>query len=185
MESLHLELIPITLFRYFRINLLMPACIALLAFVAYSPSHAQEKFLVVEKMGSKKRQVYHVGDEITFRVSDEDFYQTSVITNLNISWFSSGNNVTPLDSISHIKLREKSEGLRIEKLQTPLIIAAVGYFGLDFINTRIVQNTKYSIEPEVYKPTIVLVTAALLLAPLKARKRKLSGNWRIRYVELY
>lgn len=143
-------------------------------------SFAQE-FLVLEKMGTKKRIEYYIDDPIVFQIQGEDNFNKDVILALTDSSiiFSSGK--VQFADIGQIKPPVKAW---MAVSGGTLVVAGVGYFLIDQFNKLYVGNGFYY-DQKVMRTSIILTGAGVGLILLSKKKVKVKKNWRIRYVNIY
>lgn len=155
--------------------------IFLTLFCLSSNSLAQD-YLVLEKMGTKKRYEYFPNDQITFQVTGEDSFRKDEIVTLTDSSIVFSTGVVLLKEIYRVK--PPVTGWLMATGGT-LVIAGVGYYLIDTFNKVIVSGNKYSNDEDVLRTSIILTGTGASMILLSSKKVKLNKNWRVRIVDIY
>ncbi len=159
---------------------LLVATALLLPYSAFS-----QKYLVVEKLGTRKRYEYQVGQEITYKLKTEDFYRTDVITQLETNVIAFGFGFYSFEQIEAVNIgRKPRRGVDASKFSPFLLLGGAGYFLLDQFNNSVINGNKLSINDNVLRTSSVLVGLGALPLVLKKRRVKLKRNWRLRLVDI-
>lgn len=158
--------------------------LTLLASFIGSLSYAQT-FMVLEKMGTKKRYVYYVGEEIEFRRPGEKDFSNVRITQILDSAFVAHNDSIPFKSIDRINIKSKREPGIVNSAGPILIIAGLGYFAIDQINRGIVQSGGSSWDSSVATTSGIIAGTGALIMILRKNKIPMDGWWRLRKVSIY
>jgi hypothetical protein len=143
--------------------------------------YAQD-YLVLEKMGTKKRYEYFPNDKITIQVTGEDSFRKEEIVNLTDSSIVFASGVVLLKNIYRVK--PPITGWMVATGGT-LVVAGVGYYIIDTFNQVIVAGNKYSTDDGVLRTSIILTGIGASLILLSSKKVKLNKNWRVRIVDIY
>ncbi len=154
--------------------------LVLILFYLTGFSFAQE-FLVLEKMGTKKRIEYHIEDQMVFRIQGEEIFRKDKIVALFDSAIIFKSGPVKLSEIEQIKPVVK--GWMVVTGGT-LVVAGVGYFLIDQFNQLFMGNS-LSIDQGVLRTSIILTVTGAGLILLSKRKVKIKKNWRLRYVRIY
>jgi len=141
-----------------------------------------QKFLVLEKMGTKKRYEYQINDKMSLRLHDEDFFTRITITDLADSLIMTENLKIDFSSINAVKL-EKSNSFF--KYSGPLIMmAGATLLAIDVINQTAVQGGEYQSSTGVYVTSAALIGVGAVFSFAGRDKVKLKKWWRIRTVNI-
>ncbi len=143
--------------------------------------YAQD-YLVLEKMGTKKRYEYFPNDKITIQVTGEDSFRKEEIVNLTDSSIVFASGVVLLKNIYRVK--PPITGWMVATGGT-LVVAGVGYYIIDTFNQVIVAGNTYSTDDGVLRTSIILTGIGASLIFLSSKKVKLNKNWRVRIVDIY
>jgi hypothetical protein len=141
-----------------------------------------QTFLVLEKMGTKKRYEYHIGDKIEVMLNDDDFYTRISILGLEDSIILAKNQSIKLSSIKAIHLNHKNNFFRISG--PTLMIAGVLLFAIDAFNQAVVQGGGYSNSPGVTAASVSLVGLGAVFTFAGRNKVKVKKWWRLRIVDI-
>jgi len=143
-------------------------------------SFAQE-FLVLEKMGTKKRYEYHFDDQIIFRIRGEDYFNKDVILALTDSSIIFSGGSLEFAEIEQIKPPVKAW---MVTSGGTLIVAGIGYYLIDQFN-QLYMGNGLSNDPGVMRTSIVLTGVGAGLILMSKKKVKVIKNWRLRHVNIY
>ncbi len=135
---------------------------------------AAQKFLVLEKAGSKKRHQYFVGDEIAYKIKGEKGVRRDIITNLlaNAVMFDRG--YITIQEIEYVVIK-KHWGIVSTDGGGKLMIAGAALFLLNLMNTQ-----SPGIDPKsLSAPGALIVLGGIILAASSkkfrpGRKRKIK-----------
>ncbi len=146
-----------------------------------------QSFMVLEKMGTKKRYVYYIGQSITYREKNATEFEYGTITNLLDSAFTVANDTVLFKNVAQVNISNKRHSPLLAMAGPTLISAGVVLLAIDVINRGIVQGGGYTWEPAIGTASVALVTAGGLILLLKKNKKKLGDKawWRLRKVEVY
>ncbi len=140
------------------------------------------KLLILEKIGSKHRITYQIGDPIKLKLIGEDFEIRDRIKDITDSTIVLSSFPVHISSIDYIK--RKSEGFLAASGPT-LIIAGVTLFAIDILNQTVVQDGSYEFTSGVAIASASLVAAGGILMMFKYRKFKPGKRKRIRTLVIY
>jgi len=146
-----------------------------------SYSYSQD-FLVLEKMGTKKRYTYYVDDPMTFKLRETGF-STDVIVALTDNTIIFAGGVVPIEEIVRVSLKGKNELLAGSGIT--LMVAGVGYFIIDQFNNSVIQGYGISTDDGVIKTSAILVGTGFLMYTLARKNVNTAKNWRLRHVNIY
>lgn len=146
-----------------------------------------QTFMVLEKMGTKKRYIYNLGEQIEYQTTKENTFDIGVVTNILDSAFVSNSDTIPFSSISTINIRNKRESSIIDAAGPVLISAGVVLLAIDAINRGLIQEGGYTWDSGVGTTSVALVTTGALILLLKKNKINLKedGWWRLRKAAIY
>lgn len=153
-------------------------------FLSVSLTTMGQSFLVLEKLGSKKRFVFHPESRLDVKIKDDDFY-----TRISIVGFEDSAIVTEKQVIKIEDIREvhfiKESGF-IGMAGPTLVTAGIILFSSDFLNQTVVQGGEYGFSDGVaiVSGSLVGLGGIFLLAKSKSQY-KLKNRWRIRVARVY
>jgi len=147
--------------------------------VASFTGSAQQKTLVVEKMGASRRYAYRSGDEIKLQTREKHLILK------NYLWIDSDSIITigtrtmiPLTDIGAVYHQTY-----FPRLMTHLLlIAGAGYIVLDSFNNLINNNQVFE------QNTIIiggsLIAAGVLLIPFHQKKCRIGLHWKVKVLDI-
>jgi len=151
--------------------------------ILLTTSLAAQSFLVLEKMGTKKRYEFHPGEQIEIMLVDDDFY-----TRVNILGLKDSSIITEYEDVllsSIIAVKLTGQGRLVNSWGPPLMLAGVVLFALDIINqTTGEQKGKYSPSPAITTASVSLFGLGAILTFSGRNKVKLKNWWRLRVVQV-
>ena len=151
----------------------------MLSFI-YRAAHAQEyKALILEKVGSKHRITYHIGDPIILKLKGEDFEIRDEIKDISDSVLFLQDFFIPIQRIDYVKTKH-TRGFLSPSNGPKIMIAGVALFAFDFLNQTLIQDKTYHINKGVAIVSASMVGFGGLLVSFKYRKFRASKNRRIR-----
>jgi len=146
-----------------------------------------QSFLVLEKMGTKKRFVYHIGQQINYQLIGHKSMEQSLLTAILDSAFVTRNDTILFKSVKKIHIGNKRE-LSILSTAGPILISAgVIILAIDIINRGLVQDGGYTWDSSIGVASAALITSGALIILLRKNKKNLSskGWWRLRKATIY
>ena len=150
-----------------------------------SVSKAQNEYIVVEKTLSNKQVTYSSGDEITFRLKEENFYRTDHIIALNDTAIEFHYSMIPYKDISHINIKGKVFiNLGFNSVGGKLQIAGIAIIAIDQLNQVLVRGEEASFNQGIWMIGGSLFLGGTILKWMHPRKLRLGGKYRIRYMNL-
>jgi hypothetical protein len=158
-----------------------------ISFILLGTFSIAQTFMVLEKMGTKKRYLYYVGQQIEYQLEDQKSYDRSILTNILDSAFVINSDTIEFSTINSVNIRNKREPNIISAAGPVLISAGVVLLAIDAINRGIVQEGGYTWDSSIGTTSAILVTAGALILILKKNKISLKekGWWRLRKVAIY
>jgi len=146
-----------------------------------------QTFMVLEKMGTKKRYIYYVGEQIYYQLNNSKAFESGAITNILDSAFVANSDTIPFSSVASINIRSQRESTIVDAAGPVLISAGVVLLAIDAINRGLVQEGGYTWDSGVGTTSLALVTAGALIILLKKNKVSLKekGWWRLRKAAIY
>ena len=142
------------------------------------------KLLILDKIGSKHRITYQIGDPITLRLKGEGFDIHEKISDISDSTVTFSSFSVPVNSIYYVKTKH-TRGFLSPSNGPKLIIAGVTLFLIDILNQTVVQNNSYEFSNGVAIASVSLVGVGGLLVSFKYRKFKAGKRKRIRTFVMY
>jgi len=158
-----------------------------LIFSAATTYSFSQSFLVLEKMGTKKRFTYNIGEKIYFQQKGHDSPENAMLTNILDSAFVANNDTIPFNSIKMVHIGSKREPGILTTAGPVLISAGIVILAIDYINRGIVQDGGYTWDSGIGVTSAALVTSGALIILLRKNKKKISKNgwWRLRKASIY
>jgi len=146
-----------------------------------------QSFLVLEKMGTKKRFTYNIGEKIYFQQKGHDSPENAILTNILDSAFVANNDTIPFNSIKMVHIGNKRESNLLTTAGPILISAGVVILAIDYINRGLIQEGGYTWDSGIGVTSAALVTSGALIILLRKNKKKISENgwWRLRKASIY
>ena len=142
--------------------------------------HAQEtEMLILEKLGTKKRTVYRVGEEIILKRKGDSKEFRGTILEFYDSTFVVEDVYVDLSDIQYIKTVH-TEGFLSPSNGPKLIVAGVALLLIDQLNHTVIQGNDFRIPQEIAIASGALIVAGVFWTSLKYRKFKPGNNRRIR-----
>lgn len=140
-----------------------------------------QNFLVLEKMGSKKRHEYYPGDKINFKLKEDKFFQTDEILGLGDSTIIFESGPVHIGDMRNVGLSNRKKLMR--GTGTTLAIGGLGYMVLDLFNKTISGGDVY-VDEKVARTSGIIAGTGLALVFLSKKKVSLKNNWRLRIVDI-
>jgi len=147
-------------------------------------SAQESKLLILDKIGSRYRITYSIGDEIRLKLIGENFEIRDEITDITDSLIRLSSYWIPLGSIEYVKTRH-TRGLLSPSNGPKLIIAGLALFTFDLLNQTLVQGDSYEADRGVIIASASLIGVGGLLMAFKYRKFKPGNRKRIRTLVIY
>jgi len=145
--------------------------------------YGQDKYLVLEKLGTKRRVVFYPGDEVIFKMKGSDLEITDVITDLQDSLILFVNSYVKPAEIDYIKL-EHTKGFMSPSNGPKLIIAGVVLFLIDQLNYSVIQGNDFRLDKEIGYASLIMVVGGSIWTSFRYTKFRNKRNRRIRPVVL-
>ena len=144
-----------------------------------------QKFLVLEKMGTRKRIEYKIQQPITYQLKEESFYRTDVIEDLvdDVIVFQFG--FFRLKDIIAVDIKAKQTNRAdFSRHWLTLVVGGVGYFLVDQFNNIVINGNRGRIDERVLRTSAIITGTGVMMKVLKKNKVKLKRNWRLRIVDI-
>ena len=146
---------------------------------------AQREYIVVEKTMSNKQITYSSGDNITYKLKEEDFFRTDHIIALNDTSIEFHYNNILYRDISQINIKgQRFTGFDLQEIGTYTQIAGIAYIAIDQFNQVLVRGEKASFNEGVWVAGGSIFLAGTLMRLASPKKVRLGGKYRIRYMNL-
>jgi len=136
---------------------------------------------VLEKMGTKKRYEYYVGEQIIFQLKSDSFFQRDEIIGLGDSSIVFSSGPVSLHSIEKISLSNKK--LPLKGIGTSLVTAGLGYMIIDLFNKTIRDGDVY-FDGKVARSAGIIAGTGFTMIAIANKKVSLRRNWRLRIVDI-
>ncbi|HEX9648998.1 MAG TPA: hypothetical protein VGA21_00440 [Cyclobacteriaceae bacterium] len=144
-----------------------------------------QKYLVLEKLGTRKRMEYYIGSEINYRLNGEDFFRTGTIADLADSIIVFDYAFFPIENINAININDtRTRRISARGYPVTLIVAGVVLFLGDLFNETVVSGNEASLNKGVTIASGALAGTGFLLMFVKSDIKKLTKNWRLRVVDI-
>ena len=148
-------------------------------------AEAQKEYIVVEKTLSNKQITYSSGDQISYKIKDEDFFRTDHIVALNDSAIEFHYNQIIYDEIVQVNIKGKRfSGINYYSIGTYAQIAGIAYIAIDQFNQVVVRGEDASFNDGVWIAGGSIFLGGTILKMISPKKIKLGGKYRIRYMNL-
>ena len=151
----------------------------ILLLLVSSLSASAQTFLVLEKMGTKKRFEFHPGQTVTVRLYGDKFYTPLVIKGFGDKSIVTESKSYPLQDIYMVKIPDRSPAIRGSGFT--LMVAGVLLFAIDGLNQTVVQGSYYKFSPGVAMASGALIGAGAIMYFGFRTKVKLNKWWRLRF----
>lgn len=143
-----------------------------------------QRFLVLEKMGTRKRYEYYEGDKFVYQLKDQNGFRTDNIVAIGDTALVLENGSVPFRLISAVDLRQ-FKGAWVG-IGSTFIAAGVVLFAIDYINQAVVAgNSDPGIDKGVAIGSAILAGSGAAMIILANKKVKLKKNWRLRVVDIF
>jgi len=146
---------------------------------------AQGEYLVLEKTLTDRSVTYSSGDDITFKLKEEDFFRTNHIVALSdtaIEFHYYSVNYLEIDKI-YLKNKRLS-GFSPRQIGNYAQIAGLGYIAIDQFNQVVVRGEDASFNEGVFLVGGLIFAGGTVLKFLDPRKVRVGGKYRLRYMNL-
>jgi len=154
-----------------------------LLFIGLSFTASGQTFLVLEKMGTKKRYEFHPGEQMELMLNDDDFF-----TRINIVGLEDSLIITDFESITLERIKAVHLTGRPRYLKNwgpPLVVAGVILFAIDIINQTTGDNSgAYSPSAGITAASVSLITVGTIFTFSGRSKIKVRKWWRLRVVQI-
>lgn len=150
--------------------------------VGISFAASGQTFLVLEKMGTKKRYEYQQGEQIEVKLDNDDFFTRLTIVALGDSTIITETEAYTFSSINVVKLRGEKTWLKIAG--PSLMLAGVLLFVFDATNQTAVSSGVYEFSPGVAVASVSLVGVGAVFTFAGRNKVKMKKWWRLRTVQI-
>ena len=155
--------------------------ISLLICATVVPAFSQT-FLVLEKMGTKKRFEYRIGDKMEIMLNTDDYFTKIRLLGLADSALFTENLEIDFSTITAVKLNKNANFFKVSG--PVLMFAGVVLFAIDLINQSVVQGGGYQFSSGVAIASTTLVGIGAVFTFAGKDKIKLKKWWRLRTVQI-
>ncbi len=147
--------------------------------------YGQREYIVIEKTLKNKQIVYSSGDEITFRLKEEDFFRTDHIVALNDTSIEFHYNNVNYDEIAQVNIKNKRFGkMNLRGIGSKIQIVGLAYIAVDQFNQVVVRGEEASFNEDVWLAGGLIFAGGTILKFLSPRKITLGGKYRLRYMKI-
>lgn len=144
-----------------------------------------QKFLVLEKMGTRKRIEFQIQQSITYQLKEESFFRTDVIEDLvdDVIVFQFG--FFRIKDIKAVDIKaQQTNRADFSRHWLTLVVGGVGYFLVDQFNNTVINGNRARIDERVLRTSAIITGTGVMMKVLKKNKVKLKRNWRLRIVDI-
>jgi len=149
--------------------------------LTFSISASGQTFLVLEKMGTKKRYEFHRGEQIEVKLNQDNYFTRINIVGLSDSLIYAGTKRIKLSNIKTIRLSKNST---LNAWGSVIVNAGVLLVLADLFNQTVVQGGSFNISSGVSIASASLVSFGAILKLAGRNKVKVKKWWRLRVVQL-
>ena len=143
-----------------------------------------QQFLVLEKMGTKKRFEYYPGEVITFKTPDENYFTRAGIRGFGDSLIILSDRSIHIKSIVAINIKDHKDRTFISRLGPYLMVAGGLLMIFDVVNQTAVQGGSYDGSTGIYVSAGALIGAGAVMTFARSNKKSLDKWWRLRLVKI-
>jgi len=144
-----------------------------------------QNVLMLEKTGSNKRTFFKSGDEIRYKLENEDHFRRDYIVSLKDSSIVFHYNKIDIDEIEVVDISKKDFiKVNLKKIGTLLQVSGGFYILLDQFNKTVVQGKEWEFEEDVWITGAVLVVAGTAIKFLHPRKFKVGRKYKLRIINI-
>lgn len=141
-----------------------------------------QKFLVLEKMGTKKRFEFQISQKMDLRLDSDDYFTRVTILDLTDSAIMAENLKIDFSSIQAVKLNKSTNFF---KYSGPLLmVAGAALIIFDVVNQTAVQGGEYQSSTGVYVTSSTLFAVGAAFTFAGRDKVRMKKWWRFRTVEV-
>lgn len=145
---------------------------------------AQNKFLLLDKVGSRKGYRIYVGQRLSFTYKGDNTLQHGRIMDLKDSLITLTSGDLHIGDIGSVDIRRLTrKGMNTRLFGSFIQQAGLGYLLIDQFNQAVVQGDGLGVESSVLIVSGSLFTAGTLLYALKRKYFRINGRNRIRIIE--
>ena len=121
-----------------KINILL----IILSFFVFENNGYSQKYLELRKASRLKYFSFYPGENIRFKMYEDEYFTNSVITGISDSTLNFNNIQIPVSKIEIIDIRNKTSNMT-KSLGLLISGGSLAYFAIDFINLSLVQKANY------------------------------------------
>lgn len=153
---------------FYQIRLLFVVGICLTSSMAFSQNQ-----LVLLKRGTVIAR-FNEGETMKFKMRDKSVLEGVAIRFTDVSIITLGDTVD-FANIEKINVKGRRRPTTLNKVGTVLMIAGIGYFAIDQINTLLFVEGQSGIDQDVVKASIALTASGAALKYIRSPYQKLRG----------
>ncbi|CAN5615841.1 hypothetical protein BH23BAC1_BH23BAC1_04010 [soil metagenome] len=165
--------------KFFRIKYFITTFIAVFVF----SSCYSQRYLLLDRIGSRHRIEIYPGETLRFQLKGEDHFNEAVINFLQDSLIILDVGVINIRDI-HAIAKDRTSPSGIVAASRLLMIAGLGIIFIDQFNTVIIAGDPPNINPGIMIAGGSLVVIHYLIQLAQRRKYVIKGNRRLRIVDL-
>ena len=143
-----------------------------------------QQFMVLEKMGTKKRFEYYPGQEIIFKTPNEDYFTKATIRGFTDSLIMLPERNVHIKSIVAINIKDHRDRSFVSRLGPYLMVAGGLLMIFDVVNQTAVQGGSYDGSTGIYVSAGALIGAGAVMTFARSNKKSLDKWWRLRLVKI-
>ena len=155
------------------------------SFIIIHIVEAQKEYIVVEKTMTNKQIKYSSGDNITYKLKEDDAFRTDHIIALNDSSIEFHYNNILYKDISQVDIRnEKNLKFNLKGAGSKIQIAGIALIAIDQFNQVVVRGEDASFNQNIWIIGGSIFLGGSILKWISPKIIKLGGKYRIRYMNL-
>ena len=153
-------------------------CLSLIFIIGTTKyAEAQAEYLVLEKTFKKKQIEYSSGDNISYKLKEEDFFRTDHIVALNDTAIEFHYHQIQYHEIAEINIRGKRfSGANWRSIGSKLQFVGIAYIAIDQFNQVVVRGENASFNQSVWISGSLIFIAGTIMKVTQPRKVKLRGK---------
>jgi hypothetical protein len=157
----------------------MKTLILLLIFTVSFPGAFAQKTLVVEKIGTSTRYVFHLGDNVKIQTKNKHLILKSFLGDISDTSVTIGTHISvPLSDIGAVY-----KHFHFQTFMTrALFYIGAGYFLLDSFNNLINKEQVFVPQTMIISASFIGLSAAII--PLGQKKCRIGLRWKVKVMDI-
>lgn len=146
---------------------------------------AQSEYIVVEKTMTSKQIKYSSGDQIVYKLKEEDFFRTDYIVSLNDTSIEFHYSRVRYWDITQVNIKgKKLSKFDMKSAGGKIQIAGIALIAIDQFNQVVIRGEDASFNEGIWIIGGSIFVGGTLMRVLNRKVIKLGGKYRIRYMNL-